>query len=109
MLENALADIKRGSSEIIDFERVSNLVKKFLETGERFKVKAGFDPTAADLHLGHTVLLTKLATFQKYGATIQFLIGDFTATIGDPTGKSETRKNLDVEDVKRFAKTYHDL
>lgn len=108
MLENALADIKRGSSEIIDFERVSNLVKKFLETGERFKVKAGFDPTAADLHLGHTVLLTKLATFQKYGATIQFLIGDFTATIGDPTGKSETRKNLDADDVKRFAKTYEE-
>ncbi|MEY4505319.1 MAG: hypothetical protein RL154_1619 [Pseudomonadota bacterium] len=108
MLEKALADIKRGSTEVIDYERVSFLVKRFFETGERYTVKAGFDPTAADLHLGHTVLLTKLATFQKYGATIQFLIGDFTAMIGDPTGKSETRKQLDANDVKKFALSYQE-
>jgi tyrosyl-tRNA synthetase len=71
-------------------------------------VKLGLDPTAPDLHLGHTVILQKLATFQKFGATIQLLIGDFTAMIGDPTGKSETRKVLDREQVKENAKSYQE-
>lgn len=104
--DEALLEIKRGSYEIIDEQKIAALVKKFLETGERYTVKAGFDPTAPDLHLGHTVLLNKLATFQKYGADIQFLIGDFTAMIGDPTGKSETRKKLTKEEVLSNAESY---
>ncbi len=102
----ALDEIKRGSSEIIDIERVEKLVKRFYETGENYTVKAGFDPTAPDLHLGHTVLLQKLATFQKFGGIVQFLIGDFTATIGDPTGKNETRKVLSSDQVVENAKSY---
>ena len=102
----ALDEIKRGSSEIIDIERVEKLVKRFYETGENYTVKAGFDPTAPDLHLGHTVLLQKLSTFQKFGGIVQFLIGDFTATIGDPTGKNETRKVLSSDQVVENAKSY---
>lgn len=104
----AIAEISRGSSEIIDLQRVEYLVKRFYETGETYNVKAGFDPTAPDLHLGHTVLLQKLATFQKFGGKIQFLIGDFTATIGDPTGKNETRKVLSFDQIKINAKSYAD-
>ena len=88
MLKEALAEINRGCAEIIDNERIEKLLKLFFDKGKTYTVKAGFDPTAPDLHLGHTVLLQKLATFQKYGGIIQFLIGNFTATIGDPTGKS---------------------
>jgi len=105
-VKKALNEIKRGSSEIIGLERIEELVKRFFETGERFTIKAGFDPTAPDLHLGHTVLLQKLKTFQKYGAEVQFLIGDFTAQIGDPTGKSATRKMLSPQEVARNAETY---
>ncbi|OCL87394.1 tyrosine--tRNA ligase [Arcobacter porcinus] len=105
-LEEALEEIKRGTAEIIDIEAISKVVKRYFETGENFFVKVGFDPTAPDIHLGHTVLLQKMATFQKYGAIIQFLIGDFTAAIGDPTGKSETRKVLSKDDVLRNAETY---
>ncbi len=106
MIEEALREIQRGTAEIIDFERIEKLVKNYYETGAHYTVKAGFDPTAPDLHLGHTVLLQKLAIFQKYGAKIQFLIGDFTAKIGDPTGKSETRKQLSDEQIKENAKSY---
>jgi tyrosyl-tRNA synthetase len=105
-LDEAIAEIKRGSSEIIGLERIEELVNRFLHIGERFTIKAGFDPTAPDLHLGHTVLLQKLKTFQKYGARVQFLIGDFTAQIGDPTGKSATRKMLSAEEVAQNAQTY---
>lgn len=105
-VQEALEEIKRGTSEIIDIEAIEKLVKKYFETGENFFVKAGFDPTAPDLHLGHTVLIQKLATFQKFGGIVQFLIGDFTATIGDPTGKSETRKVLTEEDVQKNAVSY---
>jgi len=105
-LKEAMSEIKRGSAEIIGIEKIEELVNKFLHTGERFTIKAGFDPTAPDLHLGHTVLLQKLKTFQKYGAKVQFLIGDFTAQIGDPTGKSATRKMLTPEEVQENAKTY---
>ncbi len=106
MLEEALQEIGRGSAEIIDMERIEKLLKAYCDEGKTYTVKAGFDPTAPDLHLGHTVLLQKLATFQKYGARIQFLIGDFTAQIGDPTGKSETRKKLLPADIERNAETY---
>ena len=105
-IQEALNEIKRGSFEIIDIEAIEKLIKKYFETGENFYVKAGFDPTAPDLHLGHTVLIQKLATFQKFGGIVQFLIGDFTATIGDPTGKSETRKVLSSEQVLQNAETY---
>jgi len=107
-VNQALEEIRRGTAEIIDTERIETLVKRFYETGETYTVKAGFDPTGADLHLGHTVLLQKLRTFQKHGGKIQLLIGDFTATIGDPTGKSETRKVLDRETILVNAKTYTD-
>ncbi|AXX94504.1 MULTISPECIES: tyrosine--tRNA ligase [Arcobacter] len=105
-VQEALNEIKRGIAEIIDIEAIEKLIKKYFETGENFYVKAGFDPTAPDLHLGHTVLIQKLATFQKFGGIVQFLIGDFTATIGDPTGKSETRKVLSSEQVLQNAETY---
>ena len=108
MVETALKEIARGTAEIIDMEAITKKVKKFYEDGTRYTVKAGFDPTAPDLHLGHTVLLQKLAVFQKYGAKIQFLIGDFTAKIGDPTGKSETRKQLSDEQIKENAVSYHE-
>ncbi len=106
MIQEALDEIRRGTAEIIDEERIAALVTAYYEEGRGFTVKAGFDPTAPDLHLGHTVLLQKLATFQRYGATIQFLIGDFTAQIGDPTGKSETRKKLLPEAIIENAKSY---
>ncbi len=105
-IQTALAEIQRGTAEIIDIERIETLIRNYYEKGENFYVKAGFDPTAPDLHLGHTVLIQKLATFQKFGGIVQFLIGDFTATIGDPSGKSETRKVLSTEDVLENAKSY---
>lgn len=106
MLDEALNEIRRGCAEVIDEEKIIALLKEYISSGKRYYVKAGFDPTAPDLHLGHTVLLQKLATFQKYGATIQFLIGDFTAQIGDPTGKSETRKRLSSDAILENAKSY---
>ncbi len=106
MIQEALKEIKRGVSEIIDEERITALVKNYFEKGEEFLVKAGFDPTAPDLHLGHTVLLQKMAVLQKYGAKVQFLIGDFTGMIGDPTGKNETRKKLDRQTVLENAQSY---
>lgn len=106
MLNEALREIRRGSAEIIDEARLEILLKNYFDKGETYTVKAGFDPTAPDLHLGHTVLLHKLATFQKYGGHIQFLIGDFTAQIGDPTGKSETRKKLLPAQIEENAQSY---
>jgi len=94
--------IKKGAEEII---REEELIEK-LKKKKTLKVKAGFDPTAPDLHLGHTVLIQKLKHFQDLGHDIHFLIGDFTGMIGDPTGKSETRKPLTEEEVKKNAETY---
>lgn len=101
-VEEALALIKRGTEEILVEEE---LVKK-LESGRVLRIKAGFDPTAPDLHLGHTVLINKLRHFQELGHHVMFLIGDFTGRIGDPTGKNVTRKPLSEEDVAQNAKTY---
>ena len=106
MNQEALQEIQRGTADIIDNERIEKLLKAYFEEGKTYTVKAGFDPTAPDLHLGHTVLLHKLATFQKYGARIQFLIGDFTAQIGDPTGKSETLKKLLPAEIAKNAESY---
>ena len=107
-IDKAMAEIRRGTAEIIDSERIEKLVAKYYEDGTTYTVKAGFDPTGADLHLGHTVLFQKLRTFQDHGGIVQFLIGDFTAMIGDPTGKNETRKVLDRETILANAKTYQD-
>ncbi|GKT12897.1 MAG: tyrosyl-tRNA synthetase [Thiomicrorhabdus sp.] len=97
-----LAIIKRGAEEILVEKE---LIKK-LESGKPLRVKAGFDPTAADLHLGHTVLINKLKQFQDLGHEVLFLIGDFTAMIGDPTGKSVTRPPLTAEEIQKNAETY---
>ncbi|HIO90424.1 MAG TPA: tyrosine--tRNA ligase [Campylobacterales bacterium] len=107
-LEEALSEIKRGTAEIIDEARLTKLLKAYISDKKPYFVKVGFDPTSPDIHLGHTVLLQKLAVFQKYGATIQLLVGDFTATIGDPTGKNITRKPLNREDILINAKTYQE-
>jgi tyrosyl-tRNA synthetase len=107
-IEEALNEIKRGNFEIIADDRMEELLKNYFEKGENYYVKAGFDPTAPDLHIGHTVLIQKLATFQRYGGIVQFLIGDFTAMIGDPTGKNQTRKVLSCEQIEQNAKTYKD-
>ena len=101
-VDEQLKTIRRGASEIIDEKDLA----KLLTTGKPLKVKAGFDPTAPDLHLGHTVLLNKMKQFQELGHEVIFLIGDFTGMIGDPTGRSETRKNLTPQEVQENSKTY---
>jgi tyrosyl-tRNA synthetase len=101
-VNQAFAEIKRGAEEILVEEE---LLEK-LKTGKPLKIKAGFDPTAPDLHLGHTVLINKLRQFQQLGHEVIFLIGDFTGMIGDPTGKNVTRKPLTKEDVLANAETY---
>ncbi|WP_224985144.1 tyrosine--tRNA ligase [Geomonas agri] len=98
--------IKRGAVEILVEKELIEKLEKSVKTGVPLKIKAGFDPTAPDLHLGHTVLLHKMRQFQKLGHEVYFLIGDFTGMIGDPTGKSETRKVLTREDVLKNAETY---
>ncbi len=103
-IEDALELIARGTEEII---KVEELEKK-LKSGRKLRVKAGFDPTAPDLHVGHTVLINKLKVFQDLGHEVIFLIGDFTGMIGDPTGKNVTRKPLTREDVAENAKTYQE-
>ena len=99
---DALAIIKRGADEIL----VEKELVKRLESGKPMRIKAGFDPTAPDLHLGHTVLINKLRQFQDLGHEVMFLIGDFTGMIGDPTGKSATRPALTRDDVIENAKSY---
>ena len=102
MPDKPISIIKKGTDEIIN----ENLLIKKLKSSKPLIIKAGFDPTAPDLHLGHTVLLNKLRQFQDLGHTVIFLIGDFTATIGDPTGKTELRPVLSPEEVTKNAKTY---
>jgi len=99
-----LSELVRGSQEVLIEEE---LIKKLSE-GRPLRIKAGFDPTAPDLHLGHTVLINKLKQFQDVGHEILFLIGDFTGMIGDPTGKNDTRKPLSREEVAANAKTYQE-
>ncbi|MGO2673251.1 MAG: tyrosine--tRNA ligase, partial [Psychrobacter celer] len=101
-LEEQLALIQRGTQEILSEE---DLVAK-LKLGRPLRIKAGFDPTAPDLHLGHTVLINKLKHFQDLGHEIYFLIGDYTAKIGDPSGKNTTRPPLSDEQIKINAQTY---
>ena len=108
MIIKALAEISRGTVEIIDIKQITKLVTNYYTDGTTYTVKAGFDPTGADLHLGHTVLLQKLRVFQNHGGIVQLLIGDFTAMIGDPTGKSETRKVLNRDTIMANAQTYQE-
>ena len=103
-IEQALAQIGRGADEILKIEEL----RQRLESGRPLRVKAGFDPTAPDLHLGHTVLLNKLRQFQDLGHQVIFLIGDFTGMIGDPSGKNVTRKPLSKDDVLANARTYEE-
>jgi len=103
-IEKTLAVFARGSDEIIPLDELKAKLKK----GKPLKIKAGFDPTAPDLHLGHTVLINKLKQLQDLGHEILFLIGDFTAMIGDPTGKSATRPPLSDEQIQENSKTYQD-
>ena len=101
-LQTQLSLIKRGAVEVLSEEELAAKLKR----GRPLRVKAGFDPTAPDLHLGHTVLIQKMKQFQELGHEVIFLIGDFTGMIGDPTGKSETRKQLTSEEVAKNAETY---
>ncbi len=105
-LKKAMELIKRGVSEIIDEDELVAKLKKAVEKSRPLRIKAGFDPTAPDLHLGHTVLIQKMRHFQGLGHHVIFLIGDFTGLIGDPTGKSETRPALTPEQVQKNALTY---
>ncbi|MFP4184550.1 MAG: tyrosine--tRNA ligase [Halorhodospira sp.] len=102
--EEPLVMLRRGVEEIIPQEELAER----LGSGKRLRIKAGFDPTAPDLHLGHTVLINKLRQFQALGHEVLFLIGDFTATIGDPSGKSATRPVLTPEEVRQNARTYEE-
>src|SRR6187431_213415 len=97
-----LAELKRGTQELLT-ER--ELITK-LKRGKPLHIKAGFDPTAPDLHLGHTVLLNKMRQFQQLGHDVTFLIGDFTGRIGDPTGRNITRPRLTPDEIKANAATY---
>ncbi len=103
-VDSALELLRRGADEIIQEEEL----RERLASGRPLRVKAGFDPTAPDLHLGHTVLINKLRQFQTLGHQVVFLIGDFTGMIGDPTGRNKTRQPLTPEDVARNAETYRD-
>ena len=103
-MTDALSTIKRGTDEIL----TESDLKQKLESGKQLTVKAGFDPTAPDLHLGHTVLINKLRHFQDLGHKVIFLIGDFTGQIGDPSGKNKTRPTLTKEEVADNAKSYKD-
>jgi tyrosyl-tRNA synthetase len=105
-VEVQLDYIKKGAAEIIREIELKSKLEKAFASGKPLKVKAGFDPTAPDLHLGHTVLLRKLKHFQDLGHTVIFLIGDFTGMIGDPTGRSATRPPLTREQIEQYAETY---
>src|SRR6059058_2800511 len=105
-VDEQLAYIKKGAAEIIRESELRERLENSRKSGKPLRVKAGFDPTAPDLHLGHTVLIRKLKHFQDMGHTVIFLIGDFTGTIGDPTGRSATRPPLSVEEIAKNAETY---
>src|SRR5437868_5740139 len=105
-VDEQIAYIKKGAAEIVKESELRAKLERSRASGKPLRVKAGFDPTAPDLHLGHTVLLRKLKHFQDLGHTVIFLIGDFTGMIGDPTGRSATRPPLSPEEIKRNANTY---
>lgn len=98
--------IRKGSEEIISEEQLIKKLKKSSSTNKPLRIKAGFDPTAPDIHLGHCVLLRKLRDFQQLGHIVVLIIGDFTAMIGDPSGRSDTRPPLTKEQIKQNSRTY---
>src|ERR1700723_1429968 len=100
--------LQKGAAEIIRVSDLRERLEDSRKTGQPLRVKAGFDPTAPDLHLGHTVLMRKLRHFQQLGHQVIFLVGDFTSLIGDPTGRNVTRKPLTREQIAQNAKTYTD-
>lgn len=103
---NQLKQLASGTAEIVPEEELKAKLEKSISTGQPLRVKLGLDPTAPDIHLGHTVVLQKLRQFQEFGHQVVLIIGDFTGRIGDPTGKSETRKQLTEEEIKENAATY---
>jgi tyrosyl-tRNA synthetase len=105
-VEEQVELIRRGAVDIIREEELIEKLKRSQKTGKPLRVKAGFDPTAPDIHVGHTVLIRKMKHFQELGHTVIFLIGDFTGMIGDPSGRSATRKQLTSEEVQQNAETY---
>lgn len=105
-VERQLAVIRRGTAEIITEEDLRKKLVRSIQTKKPLKIKLGLDPTAPDIHIGHTVVLHKLRQFQELGHIVQLLIGDFTGRIGDPTGRSETRRQLTEEEVQKNAETY---
>src|SRR5207248_4487290 len=105
-VDEQLAYIKKGSAEIIREAELREKLEKSRQSGKPLRVKAGFDPTAPDIHLGHTVLIRKLKHFQDLGHTVIFLIGDFTGLIGDPSGRTATRPPMTPEEVAANAETY---
>ena len=107
-VEEQLEYLQKGTAEIIPLAELRTRLEHSRATGRPLRIKAGFDPTAPDLHLGHTVLIRKLKHFQDLGHTVIFLIGDFTSLIGDPTGRSVTRKPLTREEIDRNSITYTD-
>lgn len=107
-LEKQIAEIKRGTAEIVPEKELVEKLKKSITTQKPLRIKLGLDPTAPDIHLGHTVVLQKLRQFQNFGHQVIIILGDFTARIGDPTGKSETRKQLSEEEVLKNAETYRE-
>src|SRR5690242_559572 len=105
-VDEQLAYLKKGAAELVKEPELRERLERSQASDKPLRVKAGFDPTAPDLHLGHTVLMRKLKHFQDLGHTVIFLIGDFTGMIGDPTGRSVTRPPLSAEEIMRNAKTY---
>src|SRR5256712_12934423 len=105
-LDEQLAYLTKGAEETIRVEELRSKLERSARTSKPLRVKAGFDPTAPDIHLGHTVLIRKLKHFQDLGHTVIFLIGDFTGLIGDPSGPNVTRKPMTAEEVATNADTY---
>src|SRR6202522_2756706 len=105
-VDEQLAYLKKGAAEIVKESELRSKLERSLASGKPLRVKAGFDPTAPDLHIGHTVLLRKLKHFQDLGHTVIFLIGDMTGLIGDPTGRSATRPPMTREQINENAETY---
>ncbi|MBF0478688.1 MAG: tyrosine--tRNA ligase [Candidatus Omnitrophica bacterium] len=105
-IKQIITDLSRGTTEIINTELLEAKLRRSQETGKPLHIKAGFDPTAPDIHLGHSVLLRKMRQFQELGHKVFFLIGDFTALIGDPTGKNQLRPRLEPAFIEENAKTY---
>src|SRR4029077_6024445 len=105
-VQEQLEHIRRGAVDIIREEELIGKLKRAQKTGKPLRVKAGFDPTAPDIHVGHTVLIRKMKHFQELGHTVVFMIGDFTGMIGDPSGRSATRKQLTADEVQQNAETY---